>query len=132
MEQYKIRAHHGMCLAFFRGRGYSSAFTEHMAGMKQILKDDVSVCIVNETDDICGPCPNNRSGICRSQEKVTDYDGQVLTVCGLQPGTVMEWQQFEELVRVRILDAGRRSGICGECQWNEICAEEEKCNTNYK
>ena len=23
MEKYRIRAHHGMCLAYFRGEGYS-------------------------------------------------------------------------------------------------------------
>ena len=29
-EPLKLRAHHGMCLAFFEGKGYSSAFTENM------------------------------------------------------------------------------------------------------
>ena len=26
----KLRAHHGMCLAFFEGKGYSDTFTLHM------------------------------------------------------------------------------------------------------
>lgn len=35
----RLRAHHGMCLAFFEGKGYSDGFTAHMenvlAGMEQ-------------------------------------------------------------------------------------------------
>ena len=29
-EGLKIRAHHGMCLHFFEGKGYSNEFTAHM------------------------------------------------------------------------------------------------------
>ena len=28
---YRIRPHHGMCLYFFEGKGYSEGFTKHMA-----------------------------------------------------------------------------------------------------
>ena len=38
MSVYKIRAHHGMCLPFFRGEGYSGAFVENMTRMKKILE----------------------------------------------------------------------------------------------
>ena len=40
-EPLKLRAHHGMCLAFFEGKGYSSAFTENMG---KVLEDHTSVC----------------------------------------------------------------------------------------
>ena len=29
--EIKLRAHHGMCLAFFEGKGYSTGFTARMA-----------------------------------------------------------------------------------------------------
>ena len=34
--KYKIRPHHGMCIAFFKGKGYSEKFTAHM---KDIIKE---------------------------------------------------------------------------------------------
>lgn len=126
MDRYKIRAHHGMCLAFFEGKGYSSTFTAHMAEMKQLLTGNERVCIVAETDDICSACPNNCGGICTAQEKTAGYDRQVLALCGLTAGTVLEWQRFEELVKQKVLDAGKRKDICGDCQWDSICSKREK------
>ena len=38
--QYRIRAHHGMCLAFFKGNGYSSGFTKHMGNVKYALEEN--------------------------------------------------------------------------------------------
>ncbi len=36
MSVYKIRAHHGVCLYFFQGKGYSGEFVENMSRMKAI------------------------------------------------------------------------------------------------
>ena len=33
----------------------------------------------------------------------------------------LTWEEFEHLVRVKILDAGRREEICADCRWNELC-----------
>lgn len=33
-----LRAHHGLCLHFFRGKGYSGAFVENMARKKAMLE----------------------------------------------------------------------------------------------
>ena len=32
-----LRPHHGMCLAYFKGEGYSNGFTAHMAEMLKIF-----------------------------------------------------------------------------------------------
>lgn len=45
MSVYKIRAHHGMCLPFFRGEGYSGAFVENMTRMKKILEENPEICL---------------------------------------------------------------------------------------
>ena len=34
---HRIRPHHGMCLYFFEGKGYSNTFSEHMAQVKEEL-----------------------------------------------------------------------------------------------
>lgn len=121
MSEYKIRAHHGMCLAFFKGKGYSSEFTKHMGEMKSLLTENPRVRIIAQTDDICSACPNNEKGSCTSAGKVEDYDRQVLLRCDLEEGTELNWLDFEELVNTKILAAGKRKEICGNCQWDFIC-----------
>ena len=118
---YRVRAHHGMCLAFFHGVGYSSDFTKNMWAMKQLLEENPPVMLLAGTDDICAACPNNRDGVCTDQEKVIQYDRQVLHRCGLTPGTVMPFREFQMLVTEKILLPGKREEICGNCEWTDLC-----------
>jgi hypothetical protein len=116
-----LRPHHGMCLAFFQGKGYSEGFTGHMQELKDYFETDPQVRLVVATDEICRACPHNQSGVCRSAHKVERYDRAVLEACGLEEGQVLPFLTFSRLVRERILETGRRSGICGDCQWNGVC-----------
>ena len=118
---YRIRAHHGMCFSFLQGKGYSGEFTENMKKMKEKLEQNPTVALLQETDDVCACCPNNRQDRCVSMEKVERYDSQVLALCGLAPGTSIGWQDFERLVREKILTPDRREEICGDCEWNDLC-----------
>lgn len=118
---YTIRAHHGMCLAFFKGNGYSSNFTENMEKMKNILAHNPKVRIVNRTDDICVCCPHNGGKTCEEAEKTDRYDAGVLEGCGFLPDTEMYWKEFEASVYENILAAGKREEICGDCQWDALC-----------
>lgn len=120
----KLRAHHGMCLAFFQGKGYSSNFTKHMAQVQQQLSDNPLVCVIDELDEICTVCPNHHDGVCETQEKVEEYDRQVLLRCGLSAGTVMPFRDFQKLVYDRILLSGKREEICGDCEWTALCRLE--------
>ena len=150
MKEMRLRAHHGMCLAFFQGKGYSSMFTQHMARVKEALEEHPGqpVRVIASSDVICsacpelmqeekparsreaqgaeiGPhsCPGIRAGVCRSAEKTERYDRAVLKLCGLEEGTSIQWQEFEHLVEERILRAGKRQSICGDCQWNALCGD---------
>ncbi len=117
----KLRAHHGMCLAFFRGKGYSSGFVAHMAQVQQALEKNPLVRVVCETDLICKACPNNHDRVCCDQEKVSFYDAQVLKACGLTAGEILPYRTFQALVYDNILIPGKREHICGSCQWTELC-----------
>lgn len=124
--QYNLRAHHGMCLAFFRGKGYSDEFTEHMKEIQSRLKENPQVCILAQTDDICSACPNNRQGHCvTTGGNAAEYDRQVLLRCGLLEGEVMHFLDFEKLVYEQILLPGKREEICGNCRWNGLCQFED-------
>ena len=119
-----IRPHHGMCMAYFVGYGYSDTFSAHMAALLGELSPTAPVRLTMETDAVCGPCPNNRGGLCNKPELVARYDRAVLDFCGLEENQVLPFGELTALVQERILSPGRRSAICGGCQWNELCAAQ--------
>lgn len=119
--RYPLRAHHGMCLAYFVGKGYSDGFTANMARMKALLEENAPVRLVCGTDEICGPCPNLAADGCKDIDKVSRYDQMVLTLCGLPENTVIPYLEYAALVNDRILAPGKRPEICGDCQWTNLC-----------
>ena len=121
----KLRAHHGMCLAFFEGKGYSDTFTVHMGKILKQMEDNPKLQIITESDMICRKCPNLKNHVCSTPDKVKEYDRQVLLCCGLKEDAEISWQEFSGLVKEKILAKGKRQEICGDCQWNDICRKKE-------
>ena len=112
-----------MCLRFFVGKGYNEDFVENMTSIKEKLKNNPRVLITASPDVICKFCPSNNGGICDSQDKVAYYDQAVLDICNIKDGTIMQYLDFENSVRQKILSQGRRKEICGNCQWDDLCNE---------
>lgn len=124
--EIKLRAHHGMCLAFFEGKGYSAGFTAHMAQILEYLEqENPIVTVVAEADSICGGCPNLTDGRCRKAALVERYDKAVLALCSMGEHSILPWREFAARVAEYILSHGKRSEICGGCQWSSICKEKE-------
>ncbi len=119
-----LRPHHGMCMAYFVGRGYSEAFSAHMAALLESLTPETPVGLTAGTDAVCAACPHNREGVCETADKVSGYDRAVLALCGLEEGQVLPFGSFTALVQARILAPGRRAALCGDCQWNAVCAAQ--------
>ena len=59
-KRIPVRPHHGMCLAYFIGKGYSEGFSAHMEKMLHILEKDVPIRLVVSLDEICSACPNHQ------------------------------------------------------------------------
>ena len=117
-----LRPHHGMCMAYFVGRGYSGGFSAHMAALLEALAPESPVRLTVGTDAVCAACPNNTDGLCDKPELVAGYDRAVLELCGLGEGYILSFGDFTALVQERILDQGIRREICGGCQWDGICS----------
>ena len=117
-----LRPHHGMCMAYFVGRGYSDAFSAHMAALLEELEPGSPVRLTVGTDAVCAACPNNVGGMCHKPELVAGYDRSVLELCGLGEGYILSFGDFADLVQERVLDQGMRREICGDCQWDGICS----------
>ena len=80
----RLRPHHGMCLAYFEGKGYSDGFTENMQHMLELLEKGADVEMAVFGDEICKACPNLKHGVCLSADLVEHYDRKVLEYCGLK------------------------------------------------
>ena len=123
MITYNIRAHHGMCLTFFQGKGYSGDFVENMGAMKALLEQNPQIRLLDGYDDVCAACPNKRTETCA--EKASRYDREVLRRCGLSVGERLPYREFSQKVIETILRPGIRPEICGDCQWSSLCQWEE-------
>ena len=123
MRVYNLRAHHGMCLYFFRGKGYSGQFVENMGKMKAVLEENPTIRLMDSPDDICAACPNKVTEPCA--EKASRYDREVLRRCGLCAGQRLSYREFSGNVIETILKPGKREEICGDCQWSSLCHWEE-------
>lgn len=127
-ERIRLRPHHGMCFQFYEGKGYSAEFSDHMGCVIRDLSErpKTSVRLTLSTDAVCERCPNNINGTCQSAEKVTRYDKAVLSACNLSDGEELTYADFAARVKERILDAGLRRNICGDCEWDAICAKHRR------
>lgn len=121
---FTLRPHHGMCLAYFRGEGYSDRFSWHMKKMLDTFQNGTVVKLCVSTDEICSVCPNNLEGVCVSHSLTERYDRQVLEFCGFSQDEIMPFYEFVRQVEGKILSAKRRKEICGDCQWNSICESQ--------
>lgn len=121
-EPRLLRPHHGLCMAFFRGEGYSEGFTAALAARLSELEGSAEpVRLTVGLDMVCAPCPHSAGGVCGTAEKAAAYDRAVLRLCGLEEGTVLPFRRFARLVQERIIAPGRRREVCGGCQWEELC-----------
>ena len=122
MSAEPLRPHHGMCLAYFAGYGYSDTFTAHLAALLAALAPDTPVRLTVEVDAVCAACPRSKGGVCETADQVAGYDRKVLALCGLREGDTLPFGHFTGLVQARILTPGLRSAVCGGCRWEDICA----------
>ena len=119
----RLRPHHGMCMAYFCGNGYSEAFTQNMEKVLQLLTENQPVVLTADADDICAACPNRIGTSCTHLEKVSRYDRGVLNVLGLEAGAGLSAGEFKKVIEEKILHAGKRETICGDCMWTALCQE---------
>lgn len=117
----KLRPHHGLCVRFFEGKGYSDAFTAHMAEIIEQLKQNPRIRLTVDQDEICSCCSNFGENGCDSLEKVSAYDKAVLHLCCLKEGECLLFSEFERRIKEHIILSGRLGEVCAGCEWSGIC-----------
>lgn len=122
MSTYKLRPHHGLCLQFFHGEGYSNHFVENMHSIVKILETNPKIQLIYSTDIICIACPNHsESQVCSCEKKVISYDKKVLEICNLEQYSELYWNDYSHIIQSKILNPNLRETICQDCQWNQLC-----------
>lgn len=117
-----LRPHHVLCIRFFEGKGYSSDFTKHMAEtIERLAEPGRQVRLVDGEDEICRKCPNFGKDGCDQKEKVEGYDRRVIHMTNVSYGENMAFLRLQRLAEREIVEAGRLSEICRDCQWAAIC-----------
>ena len=121
-----LRPHHGLCIGFFEGKGYSERFVRHMTEtIARLCAENPEITLVTHCDVLCDACPHNIGDVCESDEKVSHYDNAVLTLCGLSGGDTLRWSAFRERVKAQILREKKLEAVCGDCMWYDICKAKE-------
>ena len=122
---FKLRPHHGICIGFFQGKGYSKEFTEHMTDtIKYLEKNNPQICVTFGTDEICRACPNNINGQCNGDEKVSAIDKRCLDALNIKDNTIINYKDYKALIKEKILDKAIGINICKDCQWTHICYKQ--------
>ncbi len=125
MSVYKLRPHHGMCLRYFRGEGYSQDFIKNMQEIINILATNPEIQLVSYNDSVCTTCPNKIDHKhCISDKKVLHYDKKVVELCDLNLDSYITWIEFSNKITECILKPNLRTTICGDCEWSHLCIDD--------
>lgn len=122
-----LRPHHGLCIRYFSGKGYSEEFVENMMSVISSLQEDTNVTLIMTGDDICKACPNGGGTQCNTEDKIKKYDKAVLDILGryLPEGETLTYGVFQKLIEEHIIKAGEFDRICGDCSWGDLCHNKE-------
>jgi len=120
-DELCLRPHHGLCLQFYGGSGYSEEFCGVMSAVEDTLAGNPTVRLTAGEDALCRACPS-RFSLCSG---AAEYDRRVLELCGLETGHVLRWQDWKALLQSRILSPGLLRQVCGDCRWASLCGKTE-------
>lgn len=116
----RMRPHHFICAVGFEGKGYSDVFTANMAALIDQLRApsgaDIRLLVVQDTDDICAPCPQRRGTLCESQAKIARLDNAHAAALSLSPGDELSWGEAEARIAARVTPDDLDQ-LCAGCQW---------------
>lgn len=118
-----LRPHHGLCIQFYEGKGYSKDFTKKMDELVDLIETNPNMLIqlYSDVDVLCESCPNNKDSRCITYEKVKRFDEMVLSYCNINFWDIISIRDFLQLVRTEILDKRLQPSICSDCEWYSIC-----------
>lgn len=124
--EIKLRAHHGGALLSLRERATAPALLPTWRGFWNIWSRKTQpLQLLRRRTAFAAAAPTLQTAFGESADLVQSYDRQVLSLCDMEEHSVLPWREFAARVAEYILSQGKRSEICGGCQWSSICKEKE-------
>lgn len=119
-----IRAHHLVCIKYFRGKGYSEGFVSNFYEVIKKLENNPIIKLVNYPDVICDACPNNANGKCikkgqHFEDKVRKKDDEVIRLMGAVRGQELKFEEVKNIINLRLNELRK---TCEGCEWREYCS----------
>ena len=118
-----IRAHHLLCMKYFKGKGYSKEFVSNFYEIIKKLDDNPTIKVINYPDIICSPCPHNVNNKCvkkglGNERKVKKKDEIIMKHLGLSLNQELKGKEARELVNSNLAKLRR---TCKDCEWLKYC-----------
>ncbi len=119
-----IRAHHLLCMKYFKGRGYSEEFISNFYKVIKELRNNPPIKVINYPDIICGSCPHNSNNKCikkgpNSESKVREKDNIVINYLGIKLNEKIKAIDATDLVN---LNLNKLKEACKDCEWRKYCS----------
>jgi hypothetical protein len=116
----RLRAHHLICLHFFKGEGYSREYVENLKKVvERAMNEEIEV--IFGADEVCHPCPFLKDGFC-VREEVADLDLLAMKLLNVKPGDRITWSYAEEKLK-EVLGIWKRYA-CFDCEYKSICSRD--------
>lgn len=116
MKIINLRGHHLLCLQGYQGYGYDQKFKENMDKIFNSIKEDVTIKLINDIDDLCSYCPNLEE--CKDIEK---KDDELIKIANLEINKEYSSKELFKIVNKNIKTKNDLEIICKNCQWTEKC-----------
>ncbi len=117
-----IRAHHLLCMKYFKGKGYSEDFVSNFYEVIKKLKDNPVIKVVDYPGVICGSCPHNVDDRCvkkpDSEKKVKEKDDRIMKILGVGLNQQIKAADASNLVNLKL---DKLKELCKDCEWKKYC-----------
>ena len=117
-----IRAHHLLCMKYFKGKGYSPNFVSNFKDIIKKLQDNPKIKVTDHPDIVCSACPHNIDQKCikkpDSEEKVRKKDNTIMKILNIRPNQEIKAKDAETLVNEKLKELKQ---TCKDCEWKEYC-----------
>lgn len=132
VKELHLRGHHVLCLAHFRGMGYSESFVRNAEEIVENLRKNMKVVLTKSADDVCKECPHLTEKGCGKpgfgELKAEEMDESVLSGIGVDPGSRKRAQKiYKSTCQNQNILTSFIESFCSDCEWWELCNPHPPC-----
>ncbi len=121
-QRVALRGHHLICLNFYQGEGYSSAFIKNLNRILKKLKKAEGL-VIEGPDEVCSSCPHLKEAECcfqpNSNEVIEYLDKLALRLLNLKAGDAFIFKKIKSQLP-RLIEEWERKA-CLDCNWRYVC-----------